>query len=366
MFKVVSSLGNAAYKAAAKTGLAAGTEQPPYPCALPLHVVEDPNNGAEVQALADTVFEAAKDLIHNPNHAWKVVDYRDPDSKEGGDLVLLSKPHIGPYNFAKATMSFMNCSPERMLETVHGEDFEMRRKFSADLSAFTVIANPTPTTNIQYHEYYAPPPVSHRSLMYLVEKRYVPEEDAWYVYGCSIDYPAFTKGSARTIRAMCLWAWELNQVGANTLGTYVSCMNPNGWAPTFIVGWLKSEIGKELVSIRRVLYGQQALLERTTLDHVTGGEENAHNDGEDDETISGSLVSLKRASGMSRVSFDTTADGDSHPRRNNHNLTNASDGTAEEDDDEDYNDDEKEEAVFLEEEEERLLDEEMEEELVFD
>lgn len=274
MFKAI---GSAAYSAAAKTGIAAGSEQPPYPCALPLRTINDPNDVEEIQRLAEEVNKAARDLLGtdnqrrraalergtadtvnrrvrwDPDSQWKPVDYKDPDVD--GDCVLMSKPHVGMFNFAKATMTFRDCDPEPIMDTITGEDFATRKKFSADLSRFEIIARPTPTTNIQYHEYHAPPPVASRHLIYLFERLYLPEEDTHLVYGCSIDYPLFNKYiGKRTVRAICLWCWEFTKVGSDTLATYASCMSPNGWAPTFVVGWMKNEIGRELTSIRRVVY----------------------------------------------------------------------------------------------------------------
>ncbi|CCW60488.1 unnamed protein product [Phytomonas sp. EM1] len=254
MIRVVSSVGKAAYKAASKTGLTAGKEQPPYPCALPLQVVNGPDDMENIRRIADAIFEAALDLFHNPEHDWKTVEFRDPD---GGDLVLMTKSHIGQFNFARATMSFMNSTPELFLSTVHGESFEMRKEFSSELVTFNVLANPTPMMNIQYHEYRAPPPISNRYLIYLVEKRYVAEEDTWYIYGCSINYPPFKKFSSNAVCSICLWTWELSQVGNNTIATYASCLSPNGWVPTFIVNWMKGAIAKEMVAIRRFLYRQR-------------------------------------------------------------------------------------------------------------
>ncbi|KAH9598933.1 START domain [Trypanosoma melophagium] len=261
MWDVVSQVGRAAYRTAAKTGLAAGTEQPAYPCALPLQRLEDADDTPRVQELLANIFAAAKDLLENDaEHRWQLVDYQDPD--KGGDLHLFTRPHIGPFNFAKATLSFMGVTPQQVLDTMHGDDSESRKKYSANLSTFEILARPTPTSNIQYHEYWAPPPVAGREFVFLAEKKYVEEDDVYYVYGCSIDYAPREKKSKTHVRASCLWGWELTPIGNNTMATYVSCMNPRGWTPTFIIGWLRSEIGKELVSCRRVLYGEAVNLER--------------------------------------------------------------------------------------------------------
>ncbi|KEG15666.1 hypothetical protein DQ04_00011330 [Trypanosoma grayi] len=272
MWSVVSKVGKAAYSTAAKTGLAAGTEQPPYPCALPLLLLEDSDDTPRVQEMLDTIFAAAKDLLENDaEHNWQLVDYQDPD--KGGDLHLFTRTHIGPFNFAKATVSFMGVTPQQVLDTMHGDDPESRKKYSANMAHFEILARPTPTSNIQYHEYWAPPPVAGREFVFLAEKKYVEEDDVYYVYGCSIDYAPRAKKSNNHVRASCLWAWELTPIGNNTMATYVSCMNPRGWTPTFMIGWLKSEIGKELVACRRVLYGEAVNLERTGADTQETSEE---------------------------------------------------------------------------------------------
>lgn len=251
MLKLVSSVGNIAYKAAAKSGLAAGTEQPPYPCALPLPVVEDPNDVDKLDAIADSIYDAVRDLITNPEHQWAPMNFRDPDPE--GDLVLSFKPHIGPYNFAHGSMSFRNTTPRLIIDNIHGKSIQYRRQYSHDLAAFEILAEPRPGLQIQYHEQAAPPPVATRHLCYLTNTRYVASEDSWYVFGSSIEYLRH-KPRSKTIQAICLWGWELTQVGGNTLATYVSAMNPNGWTPPFIVNFVKGEIAKELCAIRRVAY----------------------------------------------------------------------------------------------------------------
>nr|CCC93476.1 conserved hypothetical protein [Trypanosoma congolense IL3000] len=264
MWDVVSRVGQAAYRTAAMTGLAAGTEQPPYPCALPLKVVDNDSDPACIQGILDSAFSATTDMFeNNREHQWELVDYVDPE--EGGDLHLFTRPHVGPFNFVKATLSFVGVSPQNVLDTMHGSDVESRKKYSANLSHFEVLANPKQVCAIELHKYWAPPPIAGREFVFLTEKKYVESENMYYVYGCSIDYTPMKETSKGFVRAACLWAWKLMPVGDNTMATYVSCMNPCGWTPTFIFGWLKSEIGKELVACRRVLYGETVNLERTTL-----------------------------------------------------------------------------------------------------
>lgn len=254
MLNVLSVIGNAAYKTAAWTGLAAGTEQPPYPVASPLRKIDDLNDTVHIDSVAEEIFAAGVDMLKDP--AWGIVDYHDPDSADGGDLYLYTKPHIGAFNFAKATMSLRDCSVEKIIAVMHSDDPADRKRCSADLSAFEIIAKPTPTTNIQRVEYWAPPPVASRDFSFLVGRKYDEEEDTTYIYGCSVDCAACPRSDKLSVvRGAAMWMWEMTPVGPNTLVTYVSCMNPRGWTPTFVVGWLKTEIAKELVNSRRLLYG---------------------------------------------------------------------------------------------------------------
>ena len=110
---------------------------------------------------------------------------------------------------------------------------------------------------MEYNRYTAPPPVAARDFIYLVEKRYVPEQQSYYIYGTSVDFRD-TAGvkieKDKCVRGAVMFGWRLRMVGTTTHCTYVSCMNPNGWAPTFIVGWMKTEIAKEFQNSRRLLY----------------------------------------------------------------------------------------------------------------
>lgn len=324
MFKVVSSIGNAAYKTATKTGIAAGVEQPPYPCALPLEEFPaDPlEDLAHVEKVLDHSYESIRDLLGDlalvrgvedaaalaknkpPKKSdWTQVDYTDSDKQ--GDIRLFTRPHLGPYNFARSTFTLRGVHPRTVLSCMHVQDLEARHKYSPNLVEYEVLfRNPempsewfanvagqagaleeAETDNdhleemaregirdwhLEYNQYYAPPPVAPREFMYLCEKRYEPSEDAYYVYGCSVNYrydmstyqfkfDKNLKGTNREcVRGAVLFGWRLkpDYAAQCTHAEYVSCMNPNGWAPTFMVGWMKAQIGKEFTNSRRLLYLQ--------------------------------------------------------------------------------------------------------------
>ncbi|CAG9581767.1 conserved hypothetical protein [Leishmania major strain Friedlin] len=288
MFKFVSSIGDAAYKAASKTGLAAGSEQPPYPCALPLQVIEDCEDTETTERVLNDTYAAVRDLLsddlpllhstisdvqaHKP---FKLVDFTDRE----GDIRLFTRPHVGSYNFARVTLTLDNVSPAKVLTFMHAQSLEARNRYSSNLCQYDVIArNPELPAqyigndndhleelcrmgirdwHVEYNRYSAPPPVTARDFVYLVEKRYAPEQRCYYIYGTSVDYRD-TAGIAiekdNCVRGAVVFGWRFQHVGRKTYCTYVSCMSPNGWAPTFIVGWMKTAIAKELQNARRVLY----------------------------------------------------------------------------------------------------------------
>lgn len=257
MLDFVSHVKSAAYRKASKTGLVAGSERPPYPCADPLLSIDPNTDASTIASLADVVYASARHLLGDSGHEWRVEDYTDPDAQtDGGDLVLMSKKHIGPFNFARATISFFNRSPEDVIGVSQRGDVTARRRFSGNLLSYDCLAEPLPNTRIEHMRYWAPPPLYPRALNYLVQERFVEEEDSWYVFGCSIDYMGKVK-DPHTIIANCLWAWELSSIGPHTFATYASCMNPNGWLPTVVVGWVKNEIANEIVALRRLVYGQK-------------------------------------------------------------------------------------------------------------
>lgn len=288
MWNVLAAVGHAAYKTAAMTGLAAGTEQPPYPCAWPLQKLDSVDDTERVQELLDSIYVAAKDLLkNNDDHKWQIVDFQDPDRAKGGDLHLFTRPHMGPFNFAKATMSLQNCTPEQVMDIMFSDKFAQRQRYSADLVRFDVLAQVPgfDKVSVQVLEYWVPKPGAHRDFVYLVDKKYDEEEDSYYVYGCSIDYTPEEK-NPKTVRGSCLWAWELTPIGGNTLATYASVMNPRGWTPTFVIGWLKTEIAKELVSARRLLYGEEVKLERTSFEAIGVSKDEIARANDEFETLS--------------------------------------------------------------------------------
>lgn len=286
MLKFVSNIGSAAYQTAAKTGIAAGSEMPPYPCALPLQKIDDPDDTYQIEAILDATFEAILDLSiggmeklnavisdSSRRKGWKALDFVDSE----GDLVLHSRPHVGPYNFALATVTFYGVPASLILREMHGQSLESRKRYSGALKDYQVVLrNPLMPTafighdddhleelsergirdwHVEYTSFYAPPPVANRDFFILVEKRYVPETGKYYIYGTSVDFPLEDVKKPGHVRGIVMFGWEfLHTDDGLTHATYVSSMNPNGWAPTVLIGYLKSEIAKEIQHSRRVLY----------------------------------------------------------------------------------------------------------------
>ncbi|KAG8346327.1 hypothetical protein ERJ75_001348100 [Trypanosoma vivax] len=264
MWDVLSRVTDVAYRTVAMTGLAAGTEQPPYPCSLPLQHLENASDAKRVAEIIESTVKAADDMFHNDAELkWQQLDYTDPE--KGGDLRLYTRPRIGAFHFVQATLTFVNIPTQKVLDVMHSDDGRGRKRYSANLSHFEVVARPTETANIELHRYWAPPPVAGREFVFLTERRFKEEEKIQYVYGCTIDYEPYKKVTDGFVRAACLWSWELKSVGSNTVARYVSCMNPRGWTPSFMVGWVKAEIAKELIACRRVIYGQSVTVQRVTL-----------------------------------------------------------------------------------------------------
>lgn len=304
MFKFVSSIGDAAYKAATKTGLAAGSDQPPYPCAVPLQVIEDRDDVDTLDRVLNDTYAAIQDLLsddlpllhstiadpkqHKP---FRPVDFTD----RGGDIRLFTRPHVGTYNFARATLTLDHISPPQILRYMHAQNLKERNRYSNNLYQYEVITrNPELPAqwvgndddhleelarrgirdwHVEYNRYTAPPPVAARDFIYLVEKRYVPEHQSYYIYGTSVDFRD-TAGvkieNDKCVRGAVMFGWRLKMIGTTTHCTYVSCMSPNGWAPTFIVGWMKTEIAKEFQNSRRLLYQDVPRPQNTGAAHYAG------------------------------------------------------------------------------------------------
>ncbi|CAD2216945.1 hypothetical protein, conserved [Angomonas deanei] len=223
-------------------------------------------------------------VVTNPKKqvGWKPVDFKDPK----GDLILSSRPHVGPYNFARATMTLKDTHPVTVFNGMLCQDLAVRQEYSPNLTKYEILLrNPKLPRNlfprdasgkeilgadnyqlealaqqgirdwhIEYNYYAAPPPVASRDFVYLIEKRYVPSEDCYYTYGTCVDYVDCVYRKSKVVRGAVLFAWKFQFINGDTHCTYSSCMNPNGWAPTFIVGWMKTEIGKEFQNSRRLTY----------------------------------------------------------------------------------------------------------------
>lgn len=140
----------------------------------------------------------------------------------------------------------------------------------------------------------APPPVSCREALMVVEKLYSPEDDSFYVYGCSVDcapHPSTLirrrdadgggkRGASimspldfdKCVRSLYLFGWKLERSSSlknSTKATMVSVMNPGGWTPSFLLSWFKSEVGREISSLRKGLYmlmKEKASLKKTMQD----------------------------------------------------------------------------------------------------
>jgi hypothetical protein len=255
MWDALKAVGNAAY------GLVSSDELPlSVPCGYP---PVEPKTTEEKLQLTEQHYQAFLKTLDAPE--WSLVSWNDPDASEGGDIRLWTKPQEGRYHYLKATFSLTNVTPKQVYDLVASDQLATRKRFSADIEDLECAERVSPNTQVFRVRYWAPPPVAARDFCFLQSEKTQPDGSI-EVYGCSIASDKVPEKDY--VRGMSFWGWRLMAVGSSTLVTYFNCSDPRGWTPGFLFSWLKTAAGKELVSLRRCLYGRDVKVEHASLDEA--------------------------------------------------------------------------------------------------
>lgn len=268
-----AALGNLAWQTAAYTGVVTDTTaQPPLGCAWPLR---EPTTLAEFLAENEKDFQDMAALAKAGD--WELLSYKDPEAAEGGDLHLFSRPQIGAYHFLKATFSLQKASPEKVRALIGSPNVEERKRFSADILALQLVEKLSETCQLDYLQYWAPPPVAARDFCFLVGTKKL-EDGSIVIWGCSVANAKCP--DTEHVRGSSEWMWHLIPVGEHTLVTYISVMDPRGWTPSFLISWLKTTAANEFVAIRAVMAGKQAHVKQESLAEAGISEEDIKKESE--------------------------------------------------------------------------------------
>lgn len=258
----LGAIGNAVYATAAYTGLVSSEDvQPPYPCAWPLQEVpEDPQKAI---AMSLEIGGSVAKLLEEKEFQL-CQEYVDPEAAEGGDIRLWARPQIGRYHMVKITMSFRDTPPEKIISLIASLDLPQRQKFSPDCTEVTSVVEYSPTCRVVIHKFWSPPPVAHREFCFLTNNSVNPD-GSQCVWGCSVNCSKCPDGSGY-VRGACMWGWLVVPVGPHCMITYVNCLDPRGWTPSFAFAWLKNHAVHEFVRIRCVIYGKELKSDRDDLE----------------------------------------------------------------------------------------------------
>lgn len=235
-------------------------EQPPYPCAEPWKKLDDVSDVATAEKISEETYLACQAMMHDPK--WSMLSYVDPDQAEGGDIKLFSRPAIGLFHFIKGSFSIRDTTVQKCMSVMHADNLPERQKFSAEIIGYEKIGRVNPNIHIEFLTYWAPPPVAGRDFCFLVTRKEV--DGSTWIYGSSVDYKQCPK-TAAYVRSSSMWCWQLTQVGEHVLLQYYNCFNPRGWAPRFIISWLKSSVANELRAARAVVNGKDFTVSKTEL-----------------------------------------------------------------------------------------------------
>lgn len=236
-------------------GLSGEVEQPPFDCAWPLKPYSK-DAAAEMLLRHKKQYE---DLLNAKD--WELMNFKDA---EGGDLHLMTKPGVGRYHMIKASFSVPNSTPEKMADIISNDDFEVRKSYSADCTGLKVLEKPTANSKVMHVTYTAPSPVVGRDFVFLLGRE-TNADGSVDLWGCSVDTDLCKDGETGLVRGACIWGWHLVGTTDSIFAQYVSCFDPRGWAPTFLVSWLKSAASNEMIALRAVAAGKKAKLETSTL-----------------------------------------------------------------------------------------------------
>ena len=227
---------------AVTAGIVGNGEKVPFSCQVPFKKFEESMSAAE--PFVQMFYQEALALTDSPK--WQVMETTDPD---GGDMKCWTQDQIGTYHLIKASFTIKNCKTAEVIARVTSERKAVRAEFSADLIELELLAEKAGCQLLRI-AYSAPPPSVARDFCFLTGLRTSDDAKRTEAWGCSIDIPSRPEEYEGHVRAACLYMWRVDQVGEDTLCTYVTCFDPRGWAPPFLIAFFKGSATKEFCALR--------------------------------------------------------------------------------------------------------------------
>jgi hypothetical protein len=248
-----------------------GTTEVNLPSAYPF---QNPATPADRIALCHTVlYPEFLRVLDAPE--WGLIDFTDPEAKEGGDLKLWTKPKEGTHHFIKATFMIQNVTPQRVAALVASESIEDRQKFGPNMEVVNVFEKPDANTLMLYTKFWAPPPIASRDFVFLQGSK-LHADGTLEIWGCSIAHEQYPE--AGFVRGASFWGWRLRPVMDHVMTTYFNVSDPRGWCPSFIFSWLKTQVSSDLLAIRAILLGKSVKVEKITVAGCGVSEEEVRNE----------------------------------------------------------------------------------------
>lgn len=225
-----------------------------------------PETPAECVELAHTKLYADFSRVMD-DPTWTKVDYTDPESAQGGDLTLWSKPQEATYHYIKATFTISNVVPGDVAALVGSEKVEDRQKFGPNMEECTFFEKPDEKTALVYTRFWAPAPVSSRDFLFLQGIKHA-DDGTIEIWGSSVQHDKYTEqDNGNYVRGSSFWAWRLKPVeNGAVFVSYFNVSDPRGWCPSFIFSYLKTQVSSDLCGIRDVLRGKSAHVHKLSVE----------------------------------------------------------------------------------------------------
>eukprot|EP00759_Apiculatamorpha_spiralis_P040501 PhF_6_TR39055/c0_g1_i1/m.58447 len=256
---VASAVGNAAYSTGAYVGLVGpGVDNSNLPSAYPFK--EPKSKEEKIDLCQNTHYQEFIRVMDGSE--WGLVDFTDPEAKEGGDIKLWTRPQDGTHHFIKATFIVQNVAPAKAAALVASESVEERQKFGPNMEVVNFFEKVDDNTKFLYTKFWAPPPIAARDFVFLQGTKHFPDGTI-EIWGCSVTNPTFPEEGY--VRGASFWGWRFRPLLDHVQTTYFNVSDPRGWCPSFIFSYLKTQVVSDLVAIRAVLTGKAVHAQKITV-----------------------------------------------------------------------------------------------------
>mmetsp|Transcript_41081 Transcript_41081/g.103530 ORF Transcript_41081/g.103530 Transcript_41081/m.103530 type:complete len:244 (-) Transcript_41081:134-865(-) len=161
-------------------------------------------------------------------------------------VIWTKKTKLSPINMMRLRTEFPDIEPELLYDVLH--DHIYRKAWDDSMVAGYIVQQLDPTNEVGYYSAKSPGPVANRDFCNQRTWRGRPDEGKWMIFNHSVKHPdcGEVKGFVRAISVFSGYLVERRE-GGGTVFTYITCTDPCGWIPSFVVNSLMTSFAPKVI-----------------------------------------------------------------------------------------------------------------------